>query len=120
LRRRDGIKELTYGIDRQTALDAGESWDTLMELHADSLDEAALARLRAAAVLKLLDLASWRKFAPLTQDITEAAMALREVRGLSAENMDTAQNLISRSEPATPSEKPNRLGQRLFSLLGPR
>ena len=124
LRRRDNQPELPYRVDMAMAMAAGENWDDLMELYADELDEAAQTRLRTASILKLLDLARWRKFQPLTRDITAAAEAVRALRGLDQRNLDEARNLIARASPADPAApaRPAKggLGQRLFGFLDPR
>ncbi|MEM6622511.1 MAG: glycosyltransferase family 2 protein [Pseudomonadota bacterium] len=82
VRREEGQDEVPYDASMAEALAAGtQGWDALIALLRHHLLDDEAPRLRAAAMLKLLDVSEWRGYTPTVQDMTDAASALRDIRG---------------------------------------
>lgn len=120
-RRRAGVPELPYAPDLADAMERGDDWHQLFATYADQLDPDEKRHIRAASLLKLLDLASWRRYAPLAEDISAAADALRQIREIDPQNRAEAERLIESSMAKIPDRQERRgLGTLLGTLLNRR
>ena len=95
LRRRESRHELAYEVSMADALAVADRWDGLFALYWDQLSRQEQSYLRAAAPLKLLDLATWRDFHLPSEDVMAAAEAVRALPQMDEDNRAEAEKLIS-------------------------
>ena len=117
-RRADGENEVPYDVDMAGAMTAGDSWTDLFALHEARLTTEERRHLRAAAPLKLLDLATWRHFRLPSEDVETAAQGLRALGEIEPENRAEAEELIAGALGQLDEPRERRsLGNRLRGLL---
>lgn len=120
-RRRAGQPELAYTLSMAEAMARGDDWTALFAIYADHMSHEEALAVRAGSLLKLLDLASWRRYAPLAEDISTAVDALRQVREIDPQNRIEAERLIESSLAKIPDRQERRgLGALLGTLLNRR
>ena len=115
-RRRAGEAELPYTLGIRDALEVADDWDRLFELYYGYLTDEEVLWLRAAAPLKLLDLAWWRPHQIEIADVDRAAKALARVPGLTAEARAEARSLVERVREKLDGENRAALPLRLLGL----
>ncbi|MEM7060673.1 MAG: glycosyltransferase family 2 protein [Pseudomonadota bacterium] len=115
-RRRAGETELPYTLGLSDALEEAGSWDQLFQLYYGYLTDEEVLWLRAAAPLKLLDLAWWRPHQIESDDIERAAKALARVPGLTSEARAEARALINRVREKVDGALRSTLPLRLLGL----
>ena len=118
LRRTESRDELAYEVDLATAMAAGDSWDGLFAFYDGALSAQETRHLKAAAALKLLDLATWRHYRLPSEDVMAAAQAVRALPDMDPDNRAEAEKLIADSLAKLDDHRERRsLGDRLRGLL---